>query len=367
MSAAVNTISLSDNGGNLSWPPLQAEREALSNVLASQDEDLFAVLLDKAEECRATVLGNKVYPRGLIEFSNLCQCDCYYCGLRHSNTRLGRYRLTADEIVALAREAWEKGYQSLALQSGELKSSREVKFVSEVIKRIKDITAHDGSQGLGITLSIGELAYQQYQQLFDAGAHRYLLRIETSDPKLFNQLHPPGQSFQKRLECLQALKDIGYQVGTGVMVGLPGQTYEQLAADLLFFVERDIDMLGLGPYIPHPDTPLASGPETVIANPYKTTLKMMALARLLMPYINMVCSTALQTISADGLAMGIKAGANVVMPVMTPEENRSDYSLYAAKKYSSFEQLRHEINAAGYELVLGEWGDSPHYFRRRQL
>lgn len=346
---------------------IHPDRFTVTRLLANQDPELVSLLLEKAEACRRMVWGNKVYPRALIEFSNKCSLDCFYCGLRKSNRSLSRYRLTAEEILALAIEAWERGCHSLALQSGELREENEVNLIIDLVKRIKDTTTKDGSQGLGITLSVGELSYSQYKALYAAGAHRYLLRIETSDEELFRRIHPPAQSFQQRLECLGYLKEIGYQVGTGVMVGLPGQSYEQLAGDLEFFEKWDIDMLGLGPYISHPDTPLARSRLPVIDNPFAASLKMMALARLVMPEINMVCSTALQTIDPAGLQMGIRAGANVVMPVMTPEEHRREYNLYSNKKYSSFDKLRDDIAAIGYELARGEWGDSRHYYRRQGI
>jgi len=345
----------------------QFDHNTLVSILSDESPALQALLLNKAEDCRLEVLGNKVYPRALIEFSNQCALNCFYCGLRRGNLDLLRYHLSAEEIVELALQAWNSGLHSLALQSGEIHDQKEVPFVVEVLNRIKEITSRDGSDGMGITLSIGELSYKEYQALFAAGAHRYLLRIETSNPDLFRRIHPPNQRYERRLECLGHLKEIGYQVGTGVMVGLPGQSYEQLADDLEFFRAWDIDMLGMGPYIPHPDTPLARSRRTIIDHPFATTLKMMALARLTMPDINIVCSTALQTINPAGLSMGIKAGANVVMPVMTPEEHRREYSLYSNKKYSSLDKLVNNISAIGYELVLDDWGDSRHFYKRRGL
>lgn len=343
------------------------DHDKLLHLLSIDSPDLRELLLNQAEACRLESLGNKVFSRALIEFSNQCALNCFYCGLRRGNLNLMRYRLSVDEIVKLAQQAWNTGLRSIALQSGEVHRKGEVAFVAEVLKRIKEATSRDGSAGMGITLSIGELNYREYQALFEAGAHRYLLRIETSDPELFRRIHPPDQNYERRLECLAYLKDIGYQVGTGVMVGLPGQSYDQLAGDLEFFQKQDIDMLGLGPYITHPDTPLARSRSPIIDHPFETTLKMMALARLTMPEINIVCSTALQTINPAGLALGIKAGANVVMPVMTPEEHRQEYSLYSNKKYYSLDRLASNIADIGYELVLDGWGDSRHYFKRRGL
>lgn len=335
------------------------------DYLKSEDPEVHAFLLEKADRCRLENRGKAVYFRGLIEYSNICSQNCYYCGLRRDNGLIKRYHLERNEIINLAMQAHNDGYQSICLQSGQVTSSHEVDFVADVIATIKKSSESKG-QGLGVTLSLGELSYQQYQQLWDAGAHRYLLRIETSNPALFKKIHPPEQSCNRRLECLQALTEIGYQVGTGVMIGLPGQSYEDLAKDLQFFQEKDIDMLGMGPYIPHPDTPMAAAIGEIIPDVFTTTIRMLALARIIMPDINMVASTALQSIHPDGLRLGLKAGANIVMPILTPEENRRDYMLYANKKHSAFESLQQDIKAAGYEPTLWQWGDSPHYFKRRR-
>lgn len=334
------------------------------DYLKSEDPAVHAFLLEKADRCRLENRDRAVYFRGLIEYSNICSQNCYYCGLRRDNDLIKRYHLERDEIINLAMQAYNDGYQSICLQAGQVSSSQEVDFVANVVATIKKLSESKG-QGLGITLSLGELSYRQYQQLWDAGAHRYLLRIETSNPLLFKKIHPPEQSFYRRLECLQALREIGYQVGTGVMVGLPGQSYDDLARDLQFFQEKDIDMLGMGPYIAHPDTPLAGEKEEIIPDAFATTIKMLALARILMPDINMVASTALQSLHPDGLRLGLKAGANIVMPILTPEENRRDYMLYANKKHSAFGTLQQDIKAAGYEPTLWQWGDSPHYFKRK--
>ena len=333
------------------------------DYLKSEDPVMNHFLLEKADHCRLQNRGRAVYFRGLIEYSNICSQNCYYCGLRWDNGLIKRYHLERDEIINLAVQAHNDGYQSICLQSGQVSSTKEINFVADVVATIKKLSESKG-QSLGITLSLGELSYRQYQQLWDAGAHRYLLRIETSNPLLFKNIHPPEQSFNRRLERLQALKEIGYQVGTGVMIGLPGQSYEDLAQDLQFFQEKDIDMLGMGPYIPHPYTPLASEKVFIIQDVFTTTIRMLALARILMPDINMVASTALQSIHPDGLRLGLKAGANIVMPILTPEENRRDYMLYANKKHSPFETLQQDIKAAGYEPTLWQWGDSPHYFKR---
>lgn len=339
----------------------------IAEILHNTDPSLDRQLLDKADHCRRQHLGSAVYPRGLIEFSNSCPRNCFYCGLRRGNSLIRRYHLEREQIIELALQAYNGGYHSICLQSGELSSGREVDFMAELVSTIKRCSSKKSGPGLGITLSLGELTYKQYRRLWDAGAHRYLLRIETSNPLLFQKIHPPEQNYNRRLECLEALREIGYQVGTGVMIGLPGQSYEDLAGDLEFFLAKDIDMLGMGPYIPHPDTPLAQEKPESIPDAFSTSIRMLALARILMPDINMVASTALQSIHPDGLRLGLKAGANIVMPVLTPEEKRKDYMLYAHKKYRDFEHLKQDIQEAGYELTLWQWGDSPHYFKRREL
>jgi len=335
-------------------------------VLSSKDTKTLKKLLEAANRCRRDSIGDRVYFRGLIEFSNQCDRNCFYCGIRKDNRHISRYRLDSNEIVTAALLAFRSGFHSVALQSGEVDSPEQVNFVADVVKLIKEHSQiqDPNGKGLGITLSMGELSYQQYKQLWDAGAHRYLLRIETSDSQLFKSLHPPAQSYTRRVECLTALKDIGFQVGTGVMIGLPGQNFEHLAGDLKFFLDRDIDMLGMGPYIPHHNTPMFRSSRDVYLDPFDASLKMLALARLLMPDINMVASTALQTISPLGLELGLKAGANVVMPILTPEINRRQYRLYENKQFKAVSQLSQEIKHSGFTVGLWEWGDSPHYRKR---
>lgn len=342
--------------------------QEIVNILADKSEKLLYDLLHEADFCRQQSIGNYVYLRGLIEFANDCDRNCYYCGIRRGNHVVDRYVLSQDAIVELALTAYGSGYHSLALQSGESNDPSRVDFVKETVKVIKQLTVSKDptGNGLGITLSIGELAREQYRQLREAGAHRYLLRIETSDKELFRKLHPRSQSFEKRVKCLEYLRAEGYQVGTGIMVGLPGQTLKSLARDLKFFVDLDIDMLGLGPYIPQGLTPLYKSRVRLEYDPFMVTLKMLALARLFMPDINMVASTALQTINDRGLELGLMAGANIVMPVLTPEAYRASYSLYEAKKYHDPRQLIDEISGYGYSVGLWTWGDSRHFKIMRQ-
>jgi biotin synthase len=347
----------------LTW----CEKENI-DILADDREDVLQELLDRADMCRRIHVGAGVYLRGLIEFANDCECNCFYCGIRHDNQELARYTLDQDEITKLALSAYNAGFYSLALQAGQSADPSRVDFTAATIRKIKSITSSrdHNHKGLGITLSIGELSRQQYRQLFEAGAHRYLLRIETSDEKLFGKIHPPAQSFNKRRQCLEYLREEGYQVGTGIMIGLPGQTLDSLARDLKFFIDLDIDMLGMGPYLPHHLTPLYKKHYQLGYDPFIVTLKMMALARLLMPDINMVASTALQTLDKRGLELGLKAGANVVMPVLTPADQRHSYALYENKQYRAPRLLIEEINKCGYPVGLWTWGDSAHFKNKNQ-
>jgi len=342
------------------------EMSWIENILKDDNPATLEELIAKADQVRRMCRGDEVYLRGLIEFTNYCQRNCYYCGLRRDNNALERYRLKAEEIIELALQAHKLGFQSLALQSGENPDRKTVDFLVRVVSEIRELTTRDGSIGLGITLSVGELSYADYKRLYEAGAHRYLLRIETTDPQLFASIHPPSQTLGKRLECLYYLKDLGYQVGTGIMVGLPGQTSDHLVADLQFFVDMDVDMIGLGPYIPHPQTPMGQKSVKSQVDPWVHTLKIMALTRILMPDINMVASTALQSLRPDGLKWGLRAGANVVMPILTPIEYREHYRLYANKKYKPFSQLKAEVEEAGFRLGLWQWGDSLRWAKRRQ-
>ncbi len=340
-------------------------KDYIINALTSNDPQLLQELLQAAENCLRRNVGNKVYLRGLIEFSNYCDRNCLYCGLRKNNRNLNRYRLNKDEIVQTAMLAFNYGYHSICLQSGETDDAVDIDFLVEVVEEIKRLSQEEDEEcrGLRITLSVGELNYHQYKRLWEAGAHRYLLRIESSAPELFKRIHPPSQKLETRIECLRALKDIGYQTGTGVMIGLPGQTAEHLHRDLEFFQEEDVDMLGIGPYILHHAAPLSKVKAGQL-DPYVTTLKMLAFSRLLMPDINIVASTALQSINSEGLRMGLKAGANIVMPILTPEDIREDYYLYENKSYKKVEELIEEITGCGYTLGLWQWGDSLHYERK---
>lgn len=327
-------------------------------------------LLKRSQERKVKEVGKKVYFRGLVEFSNICSKDCLYCGIRKGNEKVLRYEVSDDEILESCRFAWENNFASVVLQSGELSSPAFTKRVDGLLKKIKAMSNGE----LGITLSCGEQSLETYLQWKESGAHRYLLRIESSNRELYYKIHPENQhhSFEKRLEALAALKKAGYQVGTGVMVGLPFQTFDDLANDLLFFKELDIDMCGMGPYIEHEDTPLYAhrGRLKTKQERFDLTLNMIAVLRLLMPDINIAAATALQAIDPAGREKALAVGANVIMPNLTPTAYREEYQLYEDKPCLDEDAelcrncLEARIHMAGSEIGYGEWGDSKHFFNR---
>lgn len=328
-------------------------------------EDLYR----EAYACKCRCVGPKVYFRGLIELSNACAKNCYYCGIRRDNHYLTRYAMTEEEILACAKQAHDMNYGSVVLQAGERQDKEYVFFIEQVIRKIKALS----SEELGITLSLGEQSPETYERWFRAGAHRYLLRIETSNPFLYQKLHPADHLFEARLSCLRKIREIGYQVGTGVMIGLPFQTHEDLVEDILFFQREDIDMIGMGPYIPHEHTPL-HWPEGAYdaQDHFRLGLVMIALTRLALKDVNIAAATALQTLDPEGREKGILAGANVIMPNITPAKYRSLYSLYDNKPCLDEEAsacrncLELRLKNQGEEIGYGEWGDSPHFSKRNK-
>ncbi len=345
-------------------------REDLVTLLEAEGEQRVQ-LLRAAAGIRDREIGNRVHFRGLIEFSNICGKDCYYCGIRRSNRKVHRYNLTDSQVLEAARFAHEQRYGSLVLQSGELESPAFADRIENLLREIKKLTGG----GLGITLSLGEQEDGVYRRWFEAGAHRYLLRIETSSPQLYRRLHPedPRHNFDRRLQCLASLRSIGYQTGTGVMIGLPFQETGDLADDLLFMKSMDVDMVGMGPYIEHPDTPLFQYMHDLlpIGRRFEMALNMIATLRILMPDINIAAATALQAIDPMGREKAVRAGANIIMPNITPGKYRNDYALYKNKPCVDEEPeeclncLDVRVQLADGMIGYGEWGDSLH-FRNRQ-
>lgn len=347
-------------------------RENIVSILESEGEDR-TLLFKKSAEIKNKYIGNKVWLRGLIEFSNICGKDCLYCGIRKGNKNLTRYNLSDDEILAAARFAYVNRYGSIALQSGELESRFVADRIESLLHRIKDLS--DGK--LGVTLSVGEQETEVYKRWFEAGAHRYLLRIESTNQSLYNRIHPDDSKhdFKRRLDCLKSLQDIGYQTGTGVMIGLPFQTMDDLAVDLLFMKNFNIDMCGMGPYIEHADTPLIEHSEKLmpLKERFDLTLKMIAIIRVMMKDINIVAATALQAIDPVGREKAVKIGANILMPNITPGKYRDSYKLYDNKPCTddSAEDcqscLEARVSLADAEVIYGEWGDSKHYSERKGM
>jgi len=344
-------------------PQSLSPRELESLLALERKEDverLFAVAYSvKVENC-----GRGVAVRGLVEAGNVCAKDCLYCGIRKSNRDVRRYSLTLDEIAAAAKEAKSLGYASLVIQSGEIESEAHTRFIEEALRMIAPLE-------LGVTLSLGEQTEDVYARWREAGATRYLLRIETSNPALYARLHPADCSWDRRMDCLRALRIADYQVGTGVMCALPGQTLADLAADIRFYGDMDVDMIGMGPYIPHPDTPLAdSAPALSNEERLLYGLKMIAVTRLYLHDVNIAAATALQALADDGRERGVKAGANVLMPNVTGVEHRRDYSLYAGKPCCDETAglcrscLDRRLASIGEHLLYGQRGDSRHYKRR---
>ena len=308
-------------------------KEEIIHWLKENDERKLQELWARADRLRQASVGDEVHLRGLVEFSNYCVRHCGYCGLTAENRNISRYRMSADEILACAHEAVSYGYGTVVLQSGE-DYGIKTEWMAEVVRRIKHETP------LAVTLSLGERSERDLKAWREAGADRYLLRFETSDPKLYQFIHPslPGKP-SNRFQILRHLRRLGYEVGSGVMIGIPGQTYASLARDILLFREYDLDMIGVGPFIPHPETKLGRDgiPWTIpaaeqVPNTELMTYKVVALTRILCPEANIPSTTALATLNtAQGRELGLSRGANVVMPNLTPPKYRVQYEIYPAK------------------------------------
>ena len=283
-----------------------------------KDDSINEELFKAADEVRKKYLGDEVHLRGLIEFTNICKRNCMYCGRRRDNKIFYRYRLSHEEIIDFAKKAVGYGYKTLVLQGGE----DDYYTVERLVPIVKDLKA----LGVALTLSIGERPFEEYEALKKAGADRFLLRIETTDRELYEELDP-GMSHENRIQCLKNLRKLGYEVGSGCLVGLPGQKIESLADDILFFKELDVDMNGIGPFIPNEDTPLKDAE----GGQFELALKVMAIVRLLLPDINIPATTAMETLNKQGRVIALQCGANVVMPNVTEGEYRKLYALYPGK------------------------------------
>lgn len=324
------------------------DRRELALLIASAGREERDHAARLAREETLAVFGKRIFVRGLIEFTNHCRNDCLYCGIRRSNTRADRYRLENDDILACCRIGYELGFRTFVLQGGE-----DARYNDD---RLVDLVGaiHAEHPDCAITLSVGERSHDSYLRLFRAGAARYLLRHETADPEHYALLHPESLSLERRKACLFDLKAIGYQTGSGFMVGSPRQTSENLADDLLFLLELQPEMVGLGPFIPHRDTPFADCPPGDV----ELTLFLVSLVRLLLPRALLPATTALGTRDANGRERGVLAGANVIMPNLSPPWARGKYLLYNNKLYSNAEaaehlqELKQRMEAIGRHVVV---------------
>lgn len=305
-------------------------------------------LFHRADQVRRQHYGTDVYIRGLIEISSFCKNDCLYCGIRRSNANAERYRLSKEEIYACCEQGYELGFRTFVLQGGE-DAYHKAEWVEEVVSAIKEKYSD-----CAVTLSLGERPREDYEIWYKAGADRYLLRHETASRPHYEKLHPPQQSHAYRMECLQNLKQIGYQTGVGFMVGSPFQSTGDLIADMRFLREFQPHMVGIGPFIPHHDTPFAAYPQGTL----EQTLLLLALIRLTLPLCLLPATTALGTIHPQGREMGLRAGANVVMPNLSPVAVRGQYSLYDNKICTGeeaaecIECMKRRVEAAGYQIVV---------------
>ena len=336
-------------------------RDDLIYLLSLTDADELQALYDRAYEVKAASVGRVVYYRGLVEFSNRCIKNCLYCGIRRDNDEVERFDTDRDDILAMAKWAYDNQYGSLTLQSGERQDEAFIGYIEGLVRDIKALSHGE----LGITLCVGEQDEEAYRRWFEAGAHRYLLRIETSNPELYAKLHPQDghHQWQVRKNCLDALRSIGYQVGTGDMSGLPGQTIEDLADDILFYRDMDIDMIGMGPYVVHHNTPLG---KAVVAQGLDSAegkrrrlelgLKMIAVTRLFLRHASRKAHTY----------------ANVLMPIVTVPKFRPQYLLYDNKPCvedtpgQCKDCLAARVASVGDTVGLGQWGDSPHFFHKQK-
>lgn len=292
-----------------------SKKEIIDILRDNQSADWLFKLADKI---RKENVGDEVHLRGLIEFSNICKRTCKYCGLRSGNKDLDRYRISPEDIISYSKKAADMGYKTIVLQSGE-DSFYSAAKLAQIINKIKEFD-------IAVTLSVGEMSRDEYKILKDSGADRFLLRIETTDEDLYKKMHP-NMDYNNRLRCLKDLKELGYEVGTGCLVGLKGQTIDSLADDILFFKNIDADMVGIGPFIAHPNTPLKNNPN----GSFELALKVMALTRILLKNINIPATTAMETLNPNGRIIALQSGANVVMPNVTTTDYRAKYEIYPGK------------------------------------
>ena len=325
------------------------EETQWEQLFASWTEEDLAYAMDLAREITVERFGKKIYFRGIVEFSNICKNDCLYCGIRCSNRNVSRYRLSPEDILRCCEEGYAAGFRTFVLQGGEdgwFNDDRMCVIIRSIKEKYPDCA---------VTLSLGERSRESYQAMFDAGADRYLLRHETADEAHYALLHPASLSLKNRLQCLRDLKDIGYQTGCGIMVGSPGQSPRTLAKDMLFMQQLQPQMAGIGPFLPHKDTPFREE----AAGSVQLTLLILALCRIMLPRVLLPSTTALGTAENDGRKLGVLAGCNVVMPNLSPADVRKKYMLYDNKSGTDLTarqgiaMLRRQMEEIGYEVVVG--------------
>ena len=303
--------------------PKNLNEDELAKMLASTDEGLWREIFAAAREVKAKCGKTEVLPRGLIECSNVCAKNCLYCGIRKGNDKTVRYRMPEEDVLGCINEVRRRGYPAVAFQAGEIEGEANTAYYERHIAMCR---------GLEVTLSLGEQTEEVYRRWKDAGAMRYLIRIETSNRELYAKIHPAECSFERRVECIRTLKRLGYVTGSGVMIGLPGQTIDDLAHDIVFYGDENLDMVGMGPYVAHPDSLMPDSRYKLPTTNYQLSLRMIALARLYLWNVNIVAATALEALDPEnGRRRGIDAGANVIMPNLTPEKFRVEYDLYPGK------------------------------------
>lgn len=333
--------------------PYLSREEYAALLQASEEPQAAARLAAEALRLRRKYYGDAVYVRGLIEFTNYCKNDCLYCGIRRSNREAQRYRLSEEEILSCCGEGWRLGFRTFVLQGGE-----DPWYTDERLERIIR-SIKERCPGCAVTLSVGERSYESYQRLREAGADRYLLRHETASDAHYRRLHPAEMSLAHRKQCLYQLKALGYQAGAGFMVGSPGQTYAELAEDLVFLGELKPQMAGIGPFVPHHNTPFRNEP----AGSVELTLRLLSMVRILLPRVLLPATTALGTMDPLGREKGFAAGANVLMPNLSPAGRRKQYDLYDNKLCTgdeaaeSLAELKKRVEAAGWRLSM-ERGDA---------
>ncbi len=346
-------------------------RDEIIYLLGLQGEDEKA-LFKKAAEIKAQYVGKVTWFRGLIEYSNICSKNCYYCGIRCGNKATDRYQLSDEDVLDAAKYAIDNNYGSIVIQAGERSNKAFTDKITELLTKIKSLS----DTPPGITLSLGEQSESVFRAWKEAGAHRYLLRIESASRDLYHKLHPENElhSFENRIKSLRLLQKLGYQTGTGVMIGTPFQNMEHLADDLIFMRDFDIDMCGMGPYIEHEQTPLYKHKDQLMPlnDRFRLTLRMISTLRIMMKDINIAAATAMQAIDPIGREKAIMAGANVIMPNITPGCFRNNYKLYENKPCTDEEAsdcsscLEVRIGMTGDKIGYGQWGDPKHYFSRER-